>query len=454
MNATKLIGCIGCLAINWGRCGWLWYDWLWCGFEKPVIKNYVRISPSFTVLGLWLAFLSNPVLAETGNVDKTPSIKSVIAYGLEIQEKQDGSDITVKLDGKPEHSLFFMDSPPRLVIELTNASVKLDMDAETAKSKHIKSVRYGAMSKTKSRIVLNLDGPSTLSESALNKVENSHRYVLSLSLSPISEEQFLKAISLQQDLLGKSGGSVTKGDRVRSAPKKSGHFVIVIDPGHGGIDGGAIGVKSKILEKDITLAIAKTLGKKLETAGPFDVKFTRTEDVFVSLKSRLEFTQRNKADLMISLHADSLRQHFVRGATVYTLAKKASDALSKEIADSENLTDIVAGLAVPDNKDEVFDILADLTLRETKRFSKAFSKDLISHLQTKIKMIKNPQRSASFAVLKNAEIPSVLIEMGYLSNKSDEIMLSNRDWQGQVAEAIKDSVIGFFSSRTKQVKAN
>ncbi len=167
----------------------------------------------------------------------------------------------------------------------------------------------------------------------------------------------------------------------------------------------------------------------------------------MSLRERQKFAQRQNADLMISIHADSLRQLFVRGATVYTLAKKATDALSQEIADSENLADIVAGLAAPEAQDDVTDILADLTLRETTRFSHHFSSLLVERMASEVAMIRNPQRAASFAVLKNAEIPSVLVELGYLSNDEDEKLLSDKEWQSKVAGIVASAIKAFFANR-------
>ncbi|MGB7285974.1 MAG: N-acetylmuramoyl-L-alanine amidase, partial [Salaquimonas sp.] len=278
--------------------------------------------------------------------------------------------------------------------------------------------------------------------------EGSSRYDLEILLKPTSHEVFAAQISAQQALLGSSGEAVVKGDRVRAGPRKEGHFSIVIDPGHGGIDGGSVGHETKVLEKDLTLKISNLIGEQIEGIGPFEVSYTRTEDVFVSLKERQQFALRQNADLMISIHADSLKQLFVRGATVYTLAKRATDALSQSIADSENLADVVAGLAAPEAQDDVTDILADLTLRETTRFSRSFSSLLVENMRQEVKMIKNPQRAASFAVLKNAEVPSVLIELGYLSNSEDEKLLSNDKWQAKAADLIARAVQQFFVNRT------
>ena len=252
----------------------------------------------------------------------------------------------------------------------------------------------------------------------------------------------------QQLTLGSSGNIAPKGNRVRPSKKKEGRFTIVVDPGHGGIDGGAVG-SGGAQEKDIVFNFAKVLKEQLEASGPFDVLLTRTEDKFMSLRERLDFSRRSKADLFISLHADSLRQKFVRGSTIYTLSKKASDKLAERLAETENSADLVGGLAIEEEEDAVVDILVDLTTSETKRFSRRFSSLLVENLGKEIRLIKNPQRSAAFGVLKAPEVPSVLIELGYLSNKDDEKLLQSKEWQSKASLAISDSVFKFIEPRMR-----
>jgi N-acetylmuramoyl-L-alanine amidase len=228
-----------------------------------------------------------------------------------------------------------------------------------------------------------------------------------------------------------------------------GRFTIVIDPGHGGIDGGAVG-KLGTKEKEIVMTFSEILEKELESIGPFDVLKTRNDDVFLSLRDRLEFNRRAKADLFISVHADSLRQKFVRGSTIYTLSKKASDRLSERLAESENSVDLVAGLVVEEPNEALTDILIDLTTRETKRFSKQFSRILVANLGEEVKLIKNPLRSAAFGVLKAPDVPGVLLELGYLSNEEDEKLMRSIEWKTRAAKAVAQSVTEFFEPRLQQ----
>jgi len=176
---------------------------------------------------------------------------------------------------------------------------------------------------------------------------------------------------------------------------------------------------------------------------------TRNEDIFVSLKGRVNFTRRSDADLFISIHADTLQQHNVRGATVYTLSKKASDKLSERLAKSENLADLIAGLALPEEENAVTDILVDLTARETIRFSRQFSRTLAGVLRDRTILIKNPERSAAFGVLKAPEVPSVLLELGYLSNIEDEKLMLSKSWQEKMAKLVAKAVVEFFKPRLR-----
>lgn len=369
-----------------------------------------------------------------------------VAYDAALGAKGNATTLKLDFDGQPDYRVFFMENPERLVLELDGAVFRFKDDAGLKAAGLVAELRYGRVSQEKSRLVANLAGPAKIARKTLEKSADSERRRLTIVLEPVAAEAFRRQMADQRALIGSSGEVVIKGDRVRPPEKKAGRFRIVIDPGHGGIDGGATG-KSGTLEKELTLEVSKLLGAAIEKAGPFDVYYTREKDVFVSLAERQNVARRHQADLMISIHADSLRQKYVRGATIYTLARRASDALAEEIAESENLADLVAGLAAPAAQDTVTDILADLTLRETKLFSRNFSDRLVDRLEDNIRLINNPQRSASFRVLKNAEVPGVLLELGYLSNKDDETLMRQREWQQKLVRHVADAVRDFFAPR-------
>ena len=210
-------------------------------------------------------------------------------------------------------------------------------------------------------------------------------------------------------------------------------FTVVIDPGHGGIDSGAQGANGT-LEKDVVLAVGKKLRDILERDTKMRVIMTRDTDVFLSLAERVRIARQANADLFVSIHADSIHVASLRGATVYTISDKASDQLAQQIADSENLADSVAGVPLESEPPEVAGILADLTRRETHDFSVRFADDVVQSLQTGgINLINRPHRSAGFRVLKAPDVPSVLVELGYLSNPKDEKLLNDPDWRGRAA---------------------
>lgn len=362
-----------------------------------------------------------------------------------------GDDTSTRLffdfDRRVELSKFFMEKPDRLVIDGPPILFRIAEPELVEPRGLVTFLRYGAITARKSRIVVSLARPVEMSRFEVVEIEKGGKYRLVVDLVPTSAEKFRAAIADQHARFGSSGEVATKGDRVRVAPDiDDGRFTVVVDPGHGGIDGGAKGRKGG-LEKDLTLAVGTKIARAIAAAGPFDVKQTRTEDVFLSLGERVSFARRHQADLVISVHADSLRQKWVRGATVYTLSKRASDQLAHELAESENMSDLIAGLDNPEEEDVVQDILAELTARETSKYSRTFSRELVRHLEKQIRLIKNPQRSAGFVVLKAPEIPGVLVELGYLSNTEDEKLMYDEEWQDSVAEQVAAAVRNFFGGR-------
>jgi N-acetylmuramoyl-L-alanine amidase len=225
--------------------------------------------------------------------------------------------------------------------------------------------------------------------------------------------------------------------------------VIMLDPGHGGVDPGAAATGG-MFEKDIVFAFARMLKKKLEGEGRYRVLMTREQDVFIPLGERIRLAQRAKADLFISIHADSIAggQQDVRGFTVYTGSERASDADSARLADRENQADSVAGVDTRETAaEDVSDILRDLTTRETRAFSHNFAARLVSELDTVARMNKNPHRQAGFRVLRAHDTPSVLVELGYLSSRKDFDLLISDEWRDRSAAAMTGAIDRFFATR-------
>jgi N-acetylmuramoyl-L-alanine amidase len=220
--------------------------------------------------------------------------------------------------------------------------------------------------------------------------------------------------------------------------------LVMLDPGHGGKDPGAIGI-SGTYEKQIALATALELKRQLEAAGGYRVELTRSGDIFTPLDARVERAQRRGAALFVSMHADALADHSVRGASVYTLAPTASDAQSAALAQTENSADRFIGRQWRSASPEVSQILASLVRRETRIGSERIASRLVSSLDQDLPMLPNPDRHAGFVVLKAADIPSVLVEMGFMSNPRDEAALRRPDHRKRVAQAMHRAVDGFFT---------
>jgi N-acetylmuramoyl-L-alanine amidase len=224
--------------------------------------------------------------------------------------------------------------------------------------------------------------------------------------------------------------------------------LVVIDPGHGGIDNGTRAASGE-LEKTIVLEFSLMVRDKIEKTGKYRVAMTRSDDTFVALADRVELARSRQASLFISIHADALarREGDAQGATVYTLSERASDAAAARFAEAENRADAIAGLDLSAEPDDVAGILIDLAKRETKTFSLQFARTMVGELKNTARMHQNPLRSARFVVLRAPDVPSVLLELGYVSNKEDLKSLISAEWRGRSADAIVQAVHTFFTTR-------
>jgi len=233
----------------------------------------------------------------------------------------------------------------------------------------------------------------------------------------------------------------------RPAPDhEDGKPLIVIDPGHGGIDPGAIGANG-IFEKHIALSMGKELKRMLESTGRYEVMLTRDSDTYLRLYQRVDFTRANNADLFISLHADSIGKGEVRGASIYTLSEKASDDQTEKLAERENKADIIAGTDLSHEDEQVANILIDIAMRDTMNQSKFFANTVADSLDDhKIKILESPHRYAGFAVLKAPDVPSVLVELGFMSNKNEAQMLASPDYRQKIAQALVAGIDAYFET--------
>lgn len=371
------------------------------------------------------------------------------ATELKLAGDDNRTRIVLHLDQPAAPHWFLLRGPYRLVIDLPPTKFAIDPDAAAPRGL-VDSVRYGHFDAEHSRLILGSSAPFTAERIELRQMEEGEGHYLTIDLVSASERQFESQLAERAGLPRPVAGgptapsiAVTGADANVDKP-----FTIVIDPGHGGIDGGARGI-SGIEEKTITLAFALELRKKLDKLENVRVFLTRERDEFLRLSERVQIARQQEADLFLSIHADTIRYRNVRGATVYTVSAQASDRMAAEIAESENLADRVAGIPVEEVDHEVSDILLDLLRRETQTFSIAFARSLVGELSETVEMIKNPHRSAGFQVLTAPDVPSVLVELGYLSNPKDEEALRNPQWRDRAGDSIVAAILQFA-----QIRAN
>ena len=231
------------------------------------------------------------------------------------------------------------------------------------------------------------------------------------------------------------------------AERRSAKPVIVLDPGHGGIDSGALSRGRKTKEKDIVLKFTQHLKSLLAATGRYEVILTRNDDRFLPLRDRVKIARNADAEMFIAIHADSIRGRSARGATVYTVSDQASDEEAAELASKENRSDVIAGVDLASESDEIAGILIDLAQRETKNYSIGMAKKMVRQMKSVTKLNRRPLRSADFRVLKAPDIPSVLIELGYLSSRGDERLLVSSSWRKKVAGALTKAIDGYFATR-------
>jgi len=234
--------------------------------------------------------------------------------------------------------------------------------------------------------------------------------------------------------------------------RSDGKHVVVIDPGHGGVDPGASSVGG-IFEKELTLVAAKELKRQLDASGRYQVVLTRDRDIFLPLRERVQIARAAHAELFISLHADSIVGSSITGSTVYTLSAKASDAEAAALAADENKADAIAGANLGDYPDEVADILIDLAQRETKNDSAKYAHDLVDQLDKNGRTVEHGIRSGGFAVLKAPDFPSFLLEMGYLSNAKEERELRDPAYRTRLMSSVRRAIDLYFAEVDRLTKS-
>ena len=375
-------------------------------------------------------------------------LASEIRLGGDDRQTRFVVDLTRKID----LVAFTLADPYRVVIDLPQIAFKLPPKAGETGRGLVKAFRYGLVMQGGSRIVLDTKGPVRIEKTFTLDAADGQPARAVIDLVAIDRESFLRNIALENRL--PRTNAMKKSDASPKSDKLSGDLsgdprpLIVVDPGHGGIDTGTKAGSGE-MEKSIVLDFALLLRDRLEKSGKYRVAMTRTDDSFIALGERTRFARERKAALFISIHADALprREGEAQGATVYTLSETATDAAAARLAEAENRADVISGVDLTAEPNDVADILIDLAQRETKTFSLQFANTLVGELKSVARMHKNPLRAAGFVVLKAPDVPSVLVELGYMSTKNDLKQLMSEAWRVRTAESIVQAVETFLTPR-------
>ena len=386
---------------------------------------------AFRSVHLKIALAIVAALFAIASAATTSARAGIKATNASFSTPQDATRFVLELSDEPSPRVFVVEGPPRLVIDLDDVS--FDMAEEVSPAGLVQDWRYGALGPTTGRIVFDLDGPALVARQFYLPAMSGKPGRLVVDIKKVSADRFASA----------ARSAVAGIDVPMAATPGTAKAVVVLDPGHGGIDPGATS-PGGIVEKDLVLDFAMRLRERLETIPGVAVRLTRGDDRFLSLNRRIRIARAYGADLFISLHADAAPQDFVHGATVYTLSERPSDAEAAALAARENLSDVVSGVVEPDVQEDVSGILADLLRKETKTFSHSFADALVADMSERVRMNSNPHRYARFRVLMAHDIPSVLLELGYLTNENDAHDLSESAWQEQAADAVRIAVANFF----------
>jgi N-acetylmuramoyl-L-alanine amidase len=360
------------------------------------------------------------------------------------------------LDKPVQFRAFALADPYRVVVDLPQVSFKLAAGLGVAGRGLVKAFRYGLVMPGGSRIVFDLTGPAKIAKSYVLEAANGQPPRLVLEFEEVDRTAFVQGLAPEsrpelRPAIAEANAAVARPeapDAIRPAQVPDGRPVIVIDPGHGGVDNGTEAA-GEIMEKTLVLGFGLALRDRIEKSGKYRVVMTRDDDTFIPLGERVRIARNHSAALFVSIHADALPrgEGDARGATIYTLADKATDAEAERLADAENKSDAIGGVNLTDEPTEVADILIDLAQRETRTFSNRFARILMGEMKTTVRMHKHPLKSAGFRVLKAPDVPSVLVELGYVSNKGDLERMVSENWRNKTVASMAQAIDAFLAKK-------
>lgn len=357
--------------------------------------------------------------------------------------------LVVDLAARTEFSFVSMSGPDRLAVDVRAATMSVPEPSGKPGGEEgmISEYLVEQAGPDRVRTTLTLSAPAQVQQAYVLAAFEDQPARLVVDIIPATAEEFAANVAKALEVSSAVAPAVTAsstpagGSELPLATKP----LVVLDPGHGGIDSGAETAKG-IKEKDIVLAFTLRLQELLVDSGRFDVALTRDDDTFLRLEERVALARANKADIFISIHADSFQQPQIRGASVYTRDENATDVLDKVLADNENKTDVIAGFSMPQMAPQVVDILLDLMRREMRHHSFSLAQSIVHQLEPSVELRRFPVRQADFFVLQAPDVPSVLVELGFLSNADDMANLMQGDWQDRTAEALARGISTYFDS--------
>ncbi len=383
---------------------------------------------------------AGPSFAQSG------AVSTAHPTATDVRLAGDGNEtrLVVDLSRKVDVRAFTLANPYRVVLDLPQVNFQFRAKAGEQSRGLIKAFRFGLVMSGGSRIVIDAARPVRIERAHVVDAAGDQPARLVLDLKATDRAAFLRTIALDNRSRPPPAARTPDNGRPDDDPRP----VVVIDPGHGGIDSGTQAATGE-LEKTIVLDFALLLREKIEATGKFRVAMTRSDDTFVPLGERVRFARAKGAQLFLSIHSDALAggEGDAQGASIYTLSDTASDTEAARLADAENKADVIAGVDLASEPEDIADILLDLAQREARAFSVQFAKTLVNELKPTVRLHKKPLKSAGFRVLRSPDVPSVLVELGYVSNRRDLKLMTSNQWRTRAADSVVHAVESYFAPR-------
>jgi len=384
-----------------------------------------------------IVFVISVMISMTASAqDITGSLPEVI--DARVSTTPERARLIVDLTGTTQFAIASLTDPMQIAVDVRATAIQQNGEHAPSGTGIVSGINLEMADTGRARTWIALATPARVQQAYVLEAVEDQPARLVVDFVPATEEEFIELAA--RDLTDTQQSASTP---VTPAPVSTQRRLIVIDPGHGGDDGGATSPDGTS-EKEIVLAFSKILQKFLTETGKFDVALTREDDVFIRLEDRIAIARENRADLFVSVHADYFQQDEVRGTSIYTRSPFATSAMDRMLADRENKVDMIAGFATPATDDQVVNILVDLMKREMRRQSFQVAETIVDELGSSVTMRKFPVRQADFLVLQSPDVPSILVELGFLSNPEDIANLTTDAWRNKVAEGIATGITEYF----------